>query len=95
MSVTTGRPTRAQQAAEMAKTMPIEQVAAALGIKVQSARNYVNTTKSFTGRVREGNPARPRCICGLSLPCTCEGKRRSAVDFMGRRDEPVIAATGW
>ena len=37
----------------------------------------------------------PRCACGLLLPCSCEGKRLSAVDFMGRRGEQVIGATGW
>ena len=89
------RPTRAQQAVELAKTMPIKEVAATMGIKLVSARNYVNAVKSFTGRVREPNPERPRCKwCTLSLPCTCTGPR-SAVDFMGRRGDQVIAATGW
>ena len=36
-----------------------------------------------------------RCACGLLLPCTCDGKKRSAVEFMGRRGEPFMGATGW
>lgn len=37
----------------------------------------------------------PRCVCGLLLPCTCNGKPRSAVEFMGRRDEPIASPLGW
>ena len=36
----------------------------------------------------------PRCICGLLKPCTCTGPDR-AENHLGRRDEPVIGATGW
>jgi hypothetical protein len=35
-----------------------------------------------------------RCACGLLLPCTCDGKQRSAVAYLGRRGEQVIGSAG-
>lgn len=80
------RATRIELACKLRERMPIEDVARTMGIAVQSARNYVNSRLSYTGRTHEPEqPDLPRCVCGLLLPCTCNGKKRSAVDFMGRR----------
>jgi DNA-binding CsgD family transcriptional regulator len=55
-------------------------------------------------RVAHGLPVAPResrvlvdtgrCECGLLLPCTCNGQKRSAVEFCGRTREPEGHSTG-
>ena len=77
-------------AVELLTTMTQEEAAAKMGVSVRTIQNYSAGSRG-TGR-RPGAPndvnvERPRCQCGLSLPCTCTGPR-SAVEFCGRTREP-------
>ena len=92
------RQSRCDLACELAERMTIAQGARDMGIEASTVRKYVATSN---GESREKNEERPRCRCGLSLPCTCaeedavRGRPRRAEDLLGRRDEPVIGALTW
>lgn len=77
-----------------AGAVSVHRIAAGLPPRMQQRKSPGATGKTWKKEAVQV-PDLGRCACGLLLPCTCDGKKRSAVEFMGRRGEPFMGATGW
>jgi DNA-binding CsgD family transcriptional regulator len=72
-----------------------EQIAEYMGCTVRTVQNYTSTVRvgKPPGATEDKYVERPRCRCGLSLPCN-DCLPPSAVAYMGRRDEPDACTVG-